>query len=54
TMNKGVLLPPAERNVEGFAANWSKINDRAGDFVPQSGAEQSQVIIAQLQAAMKG
>ncbi len=54
TMNKGVLLPPAERTVEGFAANWDKISDRAGDFVPQSGAEQSAVIIAQLQAAMKG
>ena len=54
TMNKGVMLGPDERTVEGFAANWDKISDRTGDFVPQSGAEQSQVIIGQLQAAMKG
>ncbi len=54
TMNKGVLLPQGERTVEGFAAHWSQISDRAGDFAPQSGAEQSQVIIGQLQAAMKG
>jgi hypothetical protein len=54
TMNKGALLPPAERTVEGFAAHWAQISDRTGDFVPQSGAEQSQVIIGQLQAAMKG
>ena len=54
TMNKGVLLGPDNRTVEGFAAQWDKISDRAGDFVPQSGAEQSHVIIAQLQAAMKG
>lgn len=54
TMNKAVILPAAERNVEGFAAHWAQISDRAGDFVPQSGAEQSGSIIAQLQAAMKG
>ncbi|MEL0250947.1 MAG: SDR family NAD(P)-dependent oxidoreductase, partial [Novosphingobium sp.] len=54
TMNKGVLLPQGERTLEGFAAHWSQISDRAGDFAPQSGAEQSQVIIGQLQAAMKG
>ncbi len=54
TMNKGVVLAPNERTVEGFAAKWDKISDRTGDFAPQSGAEQSQVIIGQLQAAMKG
>jgi NAD(P)-dependent dehydrogenase (short-subunit alcohol dehydrogenase family) len=54
TMNKGALLAPAERTVEGVAAHWAQISDRASDFVPQSGAEQSGVIIAQLQAAMKG
>ncbi len=54
TMNKAVVLPAAERNVEGFAAHWAQISDRTGDFVPQSGAEQSGAIIAQLQAAMKG
>jgi len=54
TMNKGALLAPAERTVEGVAAHWTQISDRAGDFVPQSGAEQSGVIISQLQAALKG
>ena len=54
TMNKGVLLPPADQTVEGFAANWDKISDRTDDFVPRSGPEQAQVIIGQLQAAMKG
>ena len=54
TMNKGVLLAPGEQTVEGFAANWDKISDRADDFVPRSGPEQAQVIIGQLQAAMKG
>jgi NAD(P)-dependent dehydrogenase (short-subunit alcohol dehydrogenase family) len=54
TMNKGVLLPPSEQTVEGFAARWDQISDRTGDFVPRSGPEQSQVIIGQLQAAMKG
>ncbi|HQS96399.1 MAG: 3-oxoacyl-ACP reductase [Novosphingobium sp. 17-62-19] len=54
TMNKGVLLAPAEQTVDGFAANWDKISDRAEDFVPRSGPEQAHVIISQLQAAMKG
>jgi hypothetical protein len=53
-MNKGALLAPEERTVEGVAAHWAQISDRTDDFVPQSGAEQSGVIIAQLQAAMKG
>ncbi len=54
TMNKATLLSPAERTVEGVAAHWAQISDRNGDFVPQSGAEQSGSIITQLQAAMKG
>jgi NAD(P)-dependent dehydrogenase (short-subunit alcohol dehydrogenase family) len=54
TMNKGVVLTGDDRSVEGFAAHWAQISDRTGDFVPQSGAEQSQVILGQLQAAMKG
>lgn len=53
TMNRAVVLPPAERNVEGFAAHWAQISDRADDFVPQSAAEHSGAILAQLQAAMK-
>ncbi|MBX9885905.1 MAG: 3-oxoacyl-ACP reductase, partial [Novosphingobium sp.] len=54
TMNKAVVLPQGERTVEDFAAHWDQISDRTGDFVPQSGAEQSQAILVQLQAAMKG
>jgi len=53
TMNTAVVLPQAERTVEGFAEHWAQISDRTGDFVPQSGAEQSQAILVQLQAAMK-
>lgn len=54
SMNKGVFLGPDERNVEGFAAHWSAISDRTGDFVPQSGAEQSQAILGLIQKAMQG
>ena len=54
TMNQPVLLPPDARSVEDFAAHWDQISDRTGDFVPQSGAQQSQAILVQLQAAMKG
>jgi NAD(P)-dependent dehydrogenase (short-subunit alcohol dehydrogenase family) len=54
SMNKGVFLGPDERTVEGFAANWDKISDRAGDFVPQSGAEQSGAILALIQKGMAG
>jgi NAD(P)-dependent dehydrogenase (short-subunit alcohol dehydrogenase family) len=51
TMNRGVFLPPEERTVEGFAAHWAEISDRKDDFVPQSGSEQSQVILAAMQKA---
>ena len=53
TMNPPVILGEADRTVEGFAANWGRISDRTGDFVPQSGSEQSQAILAAMQAAMK-
>ena len=53
TMNKGVVLGDGQRTVEGFAAQWDRINTREDDFVPKSGGEQSEVIIAQLKAAMK-
>jgi NAD(P)-dependent dehydrogenase (short-subunit alcohol dehydrogenase family) len=53
TMNPPVVLPHEDRTVEGFAANWARISDRSGDFVPQSGSEQSQAILSALQAAMK-
>ncbi|WP_295633550.1 SDR family NAD(P)-dependent oxidoreductase [Novosphingobium sp.] len=54
SMNPGVFLGPDERTVEGFAAQWDKISDRTGDFVPQSGAEQSGAILALIQKGMKG
>ena len=54
TMNTPVILGDADRTVEGFAANWARISDRTGDFVPQSGSEQSQAILAAMQAAIKG
>ncbi|MDF8332687.1 SDR family NAD(P)-dependent oxidoreductase [Novosphingobium cyanobacteriorum] len=54
TMNQGVLLPPDERTVEGFAAHWAAISDRSHDFTPGSGGEQAQMIIGMLQAAAKG
>ncbi|WP_353228068.1 SDR family NAD(P)-dependent oxidoreductase [Novosphingobium sp.] len=54
TMNPPVILAQEDRTVEGFAANWARISDRTGDFVPQSGTEQSHAILAAMQAAMKG
>ena len=41
TMNEGVLLPEAERTVEGFAAAWPRIRDRAGDAPFENGMDQS-------------
>ena len=52
TMNHPILLPEGERTVEGFAAHWAQIADRASDFVPQSGGEQANEILALLQKAM--
>ena len=49
TMTRGALLPPEERTPEGVAAAWSRITDRTGEIVPQSGAEQSMAIIGKLQ-----
>ncbi len=51
TMNPPVVLPADERTVEGFAAHWAQISDRRGDFVPQSGVEQSTAILTALQAS---
>ena len=53
TMNPPVVLGAEDRTVEGFAANWGRISDRSGDFVPQSGTEQSQAILSAIQAALK-
>ncbi len=51
TINQGVLLPPADCTVEGFAAAWSKISDRTGDMVIGNGTEQSMHAMAMLQKA---
>jgi NAD(P)-dependent dehydrogenase (short-subunit alcohol dehydrogenase family) len=53
TMNRGVLLPPEQQTVEGFAAAWDRISDRTGDAPLASGIEQSQHALELLQAAMK-
>jgi len=56
TMNTPVILPDGERTVEGFAAHWADISNREGDFVPQSGMEQTQRTLAEIQklAAKQG
>jgi NAD(P)-dependent dehydrogenase (short-subunit alcohol dehydrogenase family) len=49
TLTPGVALPEGERTVEAVAANWERIADRAGEIVPQSGAEQAMLILKTLQ-----
>ena len=49
TMTGGVLLGADERNVEGVAAHIAAITDRAGEVVPQTGAEQSMQAMRLLQ-----
>lgn len=53
TMNPPVVLSEQEQTLEGFAAAWNRISDRTGDFVPQSGGEQSSVILNALAATLK-
>ncbi len=48
-MNEATWLPEGERTVEGFAANWDKINGMNGLHAPQSGAEQSAAILKAMQ-----
>jgi NAD(P)-dependent dehydrogenase (short-subunit alcohol dehydrogenase family) len=49
TMTQGVLLPADDRTPEAVERLWSQITDRTGEIVPQSGAEQSMVILKHLQ-----
>ena len=49
TLTQGALLPEDQRTPEGVAAAWAQIIDRAGETVPQSGAEQSMAILSRLQ-----
>lgn len=41
TMTPGAVLPEDQRTPEGIAAAWHLITDRTGEWVPQSGVEQS-------------
>ncbi len=52
TMNEGVLLPPGQCTVEGFAAAWAQISAQSGDQVIASGMEQSMHAMALLTKAM--
>ena len=49
TLTPGKLLTGDDLSVEGVAANWEAIIDRAGEIVPQNGAEQSMLIGKALQ-----
>jgi NAD(P)-dependent dehydrogenase (short-subunit alcohol dehydrogenase family) len=49
TLTPGVALPEGGRTVEAVAENWSRITDRSGEIVPQSGAEQAMLILSKLQ-----
>jgi NAD(P)-dependent dehydrogenase (short-subunit alcohol dehydrogenase family) len=48
-MNDAVWLKDEERTVEGFAANWDKINEFSNLKAPQSGSEQSGNILTAMQ-----
>ncbi len=51
TMTQGMALRGDDLSPEGVAANFAAISDRAGETVPQSGAEQSMAAMVKLQAA---
>jgi NAD(P)-dependent dehydrogenase (short-subunit alcohol dehydrogenase family) len=50
-MNEGVLLPDAERTVEGFAAAWDRVSDRAGVHPIENGMEQAAHAMEMIQKA---
>ncbi len=49
TLTPGVRLAGEDLSAEGVAAHWATITARAGEIVPQSGAEQAMTILKQLQ-----
>ena len=51
TLTPGYALPEGRRTPEEVAANWSRIIDRTGEIVPQSGAEQAMLILDTLRRA---
>ncbi len=48
TLTPGIALAQEDRTPEGIAAHWAEIIDRTGEIVPQSGSEQSGVVMAAL------
>jgi NAD(P)-dependent dehydrogenase (short-subunit alcohol dehydrogenase family) len=50
TLTQGVRLTGDELSPEGVAAHWPGIIDRTGEIVPNSGAEQTMLIMGKLQA----
>ncbi|WP_431469945.1 SDR family NAD(P)-dependent oxidoreductase [Sphingosinithalassobacter sp. LHW66-3] len=49
TLTPGVRLSGEELSPEGVAAHWAQITDRSGEIVPNSGTEQSMLIMGKLQ-----
>lgn len=49
TMTHGAKLPDDARTPEGVAALYTEMTDRAGESVPQTGAEQSGLVMRLLQ-----
>ena len=49
TMTQGVVLPPDQRTVEGVAAAWDRIIDRAGETAPQNGMEHTMAVMTRVQ-----
>ena len=49
TLTQGKLLTGDELSPEGVAAHWAEIIDRTGEITPQSGAEQTMLILKKLQ-----
>ena len=49
TLTRGVALPADDRTPEAVARMWDQITDRAGEIVPQSGAEQAMTSLQRLQ-----
>jgi NAD(P)-dependent dehydrogenase (short-subunit alcohol dehydrogenase family) len=54
TMNEPLWLPEDERTVEDFARHWDRISARENLQFPQSGAEQSGLILMALQQLKGG
>ncbi len=49
TLTPGAYLPEGDRTPEAVARLWEKITDRTGEIVPQSGNEQSMLILKTMQ-----